>query len=128
MPTALVTGITGQDGTLLARRLVAEGVEVHGLARSQDDVAQWVDRGSSPARLHVADLRDGAALARILAEVVPDEAYNLAGISSVAYSWEHPLLTGEVTGTVRMTLPVAGFSTSMVSVAVGCSIVAMPGG
>lgn len=98
MPTAFLTGITGQDGTLLARRLVAEGVEVHGLARSEDDVAQWVDHRSSSARLHVADLRDGAALARILAEVVPDEVYNLAGISSVAYSWEHPVLTGEVTG------------------------------
>jgi len=96
--TAFLTGVTGQDGTLLARRLLAEGVTVHGLARHEDDVAS--SHGQRPAEVvvHVADLRDTDALARIVAEVAPDEIYNLAGISSVAYSWEQPVLTGEITG------------------------------
>lgn len=98
MTTAFVTGVTGQDGTLLARRLLAEGVEVHGLVRNEDDVT--ASRGERPSEVvvHVADLRDAAALSRIVADVAPDEIYNLAGISSVAYSWDHPVLTGEITG------------------------------
>ncbi|WP_028050513.1 GDP-mannose 4,6-dehydratase [Cellulomonas sp. URHD0024] len=98
MTRAFVTGVTGQDGTILARRLVAEGVEVHGLVRDQDDVTASSAERPPEVHVHVADVRDGPGLARILATVAPDEVYNLAGISSVAYSWEHPVTTGEVTG------------------------------
>jgi len=94
--TALVTGVTGQDGTLLARRLVAEGVQVHGLAHSAADRDAW--DGPPAVSVHVGDLTDTAGIEALVREVAPDEVYNLAGISSVAFSWEHPVLTGAVTG------------------------------
>lgn len=94
--TALVTGVTGQDGTLLARRLVAEGVRVHGLAHSAADAHAW--QGPPEVEVHVGDLTDTARIEALVREVEPDEVYNLAGISSVALSWEQPVLTGAVTG------------------------------
>lgn len=94
--TALVTGVTGQDGTLLARRLVAEGVQVHGLAHSAADRDAWA--GPAEVHVHVGDLTDTAGVEALVRDVAPDEVYNLAGISSVAFSWEQPVLTGAVTG------------------------------
>ncbi len=95
---SLITGISGQDGTLLARRLRGEDVEVHGLVRAEDDLG--VVRAALPegTHLHVGDLTDAALLASVVRDVGPDEVYNLGGISSVAYSWEHPVETGAVSG------------------------------
>jgi GDPmannose 4,6-dehydratase len=95
--TVFVTGINGQDGTLLARRLVAEGAEVHGLVRPHD---HEVARGDLPpeVQLHLGDLADPDGLTRTLLEVGPDEVYNLGGVSSVGLSWQEPVLTGYVTG------------------------------
>jgi GDPmannose 4,6-dehydratase len=95
---SLVTGITGQDGGYLAERLVADGVEVHGLVHRGDAAAAEFAAGHPSVVLHEGDLTDSASLAAVLAAAAPDEVYNLAGISSVAYSWEHPVETAEVTG------------------------------
>jgi GDPmannose 4,6-dehydratase len=93
---ALVTGATGQDGSYLVERLVAEGAEVHALVRADDGAgAGALPTGVQP---HVGDLTDGEAMASLVAEVEPTEIYNLGGLSSVALSWEQPALTAEVTG------------------------------
>jgi GDPmannose 4,6-dehydratase len=94
---ALVTGVTGQDGGYLAERLLADGYEVHGLVHDGDaGVADLVAR-SPEVVLHEGDLRDSASLAAALKAADPDEVYNLAGISSVAFSWEQPVLTADIT-------------------------------
>lgn len=98
MPVAFVTGISGQDGTILARRLVAEGVAVHGLVRSRDELAPWSQAERDQVVVHVGELTDTERVAQLVDEIEPDEVYNLAGISSVAYSWKHPVVTGLVTG------------------------------
>jgi GDPmannose 4,6-dehydratase len=88
---ALITGITGQDGSYLCDLLTERGCEVHGLVRDP----------SRPIRgvvLHEGDLRDEGSLVRALAAARPDEVYNLAAVSSVAASWKDPVLTGEITG------------------------------
>lgn len=90
---ALVTGVTGQDGSYLAERLLADGWEVHGLVR---------DAHESPTPgvvAHVGDLASPRTFADLLPAVAPDVVYHLAGVSSVALSWERPSLTAEVTGT-----------------------------
>ncbi|WP_129338202.1 GDP-mannose 4,6-dehydratase [Cellulomonas endophytica] len=93
---ALVTGLAGQDGTLLALRLLAEGLEVHGTVRSPEEAAGLGDRPG--LHVHVVDVTDHAAVADVVAAADPDELYHLAGVSSVALSWERPVLTGAVTG------------------------------
>lgn len=98
MTTVFVTGVSGQDGRLLARRLVDEGHEVHGLVRSSDGTAAVRDVLPPEVVLHLGDLEDAHALERLLGEIAPAEVYNLGGISSVAYSWAEPVLTGAVTG------------------------------
>jgi len=97
MPTAFITGITGQDGGYLAAPLLAQGSSVHGLAPRAAEVAPTV-AAYPGVLLHVADLTDTAAVAGLLAEIAPDEIYNLAGISSVARSWQEPVATGLVSG------------------------------
>jgi GDPmannose 4,6-dehydratase len=98
MSVAFVTGITGQDGGYLAEQLTAEGLEVHGLVHSADgSTAQLLQRTPSVV-LHEGDLGDPSALAGLVAEIAPNEIYNLGGLSSVAQSWEHPLLTAQVNG------------------------------
>jgi len=103
MPTALITGITGQDGAYLAALLLDKGYRVVGLARRSASA----DRVSERLRWlgvldHVemvdGDLLDLSSLIRIIQDVKPDEAYNLAAQSFVAASWQQPLLTGAVTG------------------------------
>lgn len=91
MTTAFVTGVGGQDGSYLAEELLAAGYAVHGLSAPGD-------RGhhTEGVVLHTADLRDTAAIGVLLQEIVPDQVYNLAGISSVAASWERPVETAEV--------------------------------
>ncbi len=89
----LGTGITGQDGGYLAEQLRAEGVEVHGVVRPGEQVpGHLVD-----CTLHEAELLDGS-FAEAFRVVAPDEVYNLAGVSSVALSWQEPVLTARVNG------------------------------
>lgn len=102
MPVALVTGASGQDGYYLCRDLVADGFEVHALVRPDDgtpDPGLLDLEGDLPA-VHqtVCDLTDAAGLAALLGELQPDEVYNFGGLSSVALSWQEPVLTGSVTG------------------------------
>ncbi|HEX5089566.1 MAG TPA: GDP-mannose 4,6-dehydratase [Nocardioides sp.] len=92
MPTALITGVGGQDGGYLAERLLADGVEVHALALPGDDV------GIDGVHLHTGDVADLDATRASILEVAPDEVYNLAGLSSVARSWDEPGLTARVNG------------------------------
>ncbi len=98
MTTALVTGITGQDGTYLADRLVAEGVEVHGMVRAGDPATAALAAAHPDVVLHEGDLADLDGLGELVDRVAPDELYNLAGISSVAQSWQEPTLTARLSG------------------------------
>ncbi|WP_028046879.1 GDP-mannose 4,6-dehydratase [Cellulomonas sp. URHE0023] len=98
MTTALVTGVTGQDGTYLVERLLDDGVEVHGLVRSGDAGAVGLAATRPHVRLHEGDLADLDGLAGLVRDVAPDEIYNLAGISSVAQSWQQPTLTARLSG------------------------------
>jgi GDPmannose 4,6-dehydratase len=97
--TALVTGITGQDGSYLAEFLLSEGYEVHGMVRrsstnTHERIAHLTDR----IVLHSADLLDQYSLVRLINEVQPDEVYNLAAQSFVPTSYNEPVLTAELTG------------------------------
>lgn len=100
--TALITGITGQDGAYLAQLLLSKGYDVHGLVRrsSTADVntarLKWLGIEDD---VHLVDgnLRDLSGLIRTVREVKPDEVYNLAAQSFVKSSWQQPILTGEVT-------------------------------
>jgi GDPmannose 4,6-dehydratase len=95
---ALVTGITGQDGSYLLERLLAEGVEVHGMVRAGEELPSEVRDALPQVELHDGDLTDGLRLATLVREVAPNVIYNLAGLSSVALSWREPALTGAVNG------------------------------
>ena len=109
---ALVTGITGQDGSYLAELLLAKGYEVHGLVRRSssfnteriDDIYQDPHDADRRLFLHFGDLHDGVGLVTLLNEVQPDEVYHLAAQSHVKVSFEMPDYTGDVTGvaTVRL--------------------------
>ena len=96
---ALVTGITGQDGSYLAELLLSKGYEVHGMIRrtSSDAVRERIDHLQGQVVLHDADLHDQCSLERLIAEVRPEEVYNLAAQSFVPLSWEQPILTSEAT-------------------------------
>lgn len=99
MTLAFVTGITGQDGGYLAEQLLAEGTEVHGLVRPGDEEAAGDLQARAPGVvLHQGDLGDADRLGQLIADIRPDEIYNLAGISSVAYSWQEPVLTARLSG------------------------------
>jgi GDPmannose 4,6-dehydratase len=96
---ALITGVTGQDGSYLAELLLAKGYEVHGIVRSpvRESRARLAGIGRK-VKFVDADLTDQSSLDRALKEVKPDEVYNLAGQTFVPTSWSQPLLTMEVTG------------------------------
>lgn len=96
MPVALVTGVTGQDGTYLARDLLARGFEVHGLVKPGDVT---LGERSPGVIAHGGDLTDSTFLSELIARVEPDEVYNLAGQTSVAASWDDPVATALTTGT-----------------------------
>jgi GDPmannose 4,6-dehydratase len=98
MTVAFITGITGQDGSYLAEQLTAEGVEVHGMVRAADPLQADLEARCPDVHLHEADLTEPAELAGLVAEIAPDEIYHLAGISSVALSWDEPVLTAQTTG------------------------------
>lgn len=109
---ALITGITGQDGSYLAELLLAKGYEVHGIKRRAssfntqriDHVYEDPHEPNPKLRLHYGDLTDTSNLTRILREVEPDEVYNLGAQSHVAVSFEAPEYTADVDaiGTLRM--------------------------
>ena len=109
---ALITGITGQDGSYLAELLLTKGYEVHGLIRraSTFNTARvdhlYVDPHDPKAKLflHYGDLSDGARLVTLLAEIKPDEVYNLAAQSHVRVSFDEPEHTADTTGvgTIRL--------------------------
>ena len=98
MPTALITGITGQDGSYLAQHLLSKGYEVVGVVRrtshdSYERIETFIDR----LRILPADLLDQHSLTSVIRDVRPDEIYNLAAQSFVPTSWSQPVLTGEFT-------------------------------
>ncbi|WP_054301328.1 GDP-mannose 4,6-dehydratase [Gemmobacter sp. LW-1] len=103
---ALITGITGQDGSYLAELLLGKGYEVHGLKRRASSFnTQRVDHlyqdphlGDGRFRLHYGDLTDALSLTRLIAELEPDEIYNLGAQSHVGVSFETPEYTAEVDG------------------------------
>jgi GDPmannose 4,6-dehydratase len=95
--TALITGVAGQDGTYLAELLVSQGVEVHGTVRSRDRAAH-AGRALPGVRLHVADLLSDEQVEAIMTAVAPQEVYNLAGSTSVAQSWQDPVVSVDVMG------------------------------
>lgn len=98
-PSALITGITGQDGSYLAELLLSKGYQVHGLCRRTSSVnLERIHHVARKIHLHDGDLLDQGSLQSLLAEVQPTEVYNLAAQSFVATSWSQPVLTGEVTG------------------------------
>lgn len=109
---ALITGITGQDGSYLAEFLLEKGYEVHGIKRRAssfntdriDHIYQDPHTPNPTLKLHYGDLTDSSNLTRILQEVQPDEVYNLGAQSHVAVSFEAPEYTADVdaTGTLRL--------------------------
>jgi GDPmannose 4,6-dehydratase len=118
MPTALITGITGQDGYYLAECLLERGYEVIGLVRRASVVKlDRINHIQDRITLVQGDLLDQISLLRILQEYRPDEVYNLAAQSFVPTSWHQPILTGEVTAlgvtrmleAIRTALPAARF-------------------
>lgn len=112
MKKALITGITGQDGSYLAEFLLEKGYEVHGIKRRSslfntqriDHIYQDPHEAGARLHLHYGDLTDSSNLTRILAEVQPDEVYNLGAQSHVAVSFESPEYTADVDamGTLRL--------------------------
>jgi GDPmannose 4,6-dehydratase len=104
---ALITGITGQDGSYMAELLLAKGYEVHGIIRRASTFntgrldAIYADPHSGKSRLflHYGDLSDASALARLVAQIRPDETYNLAAQSHVRVSFDSPEYTTDITAT-----------------------------
>ena len=107
MPTAFITGVSGQDGSYLAELLLSKGYEVHGLIRRSSSMKlerlQGIYQGPhdkhAEFHLHYGDLADSSALARLVREIQPDEVYNLAAQSHVKVSFEMPEFTADITGT-----------------------------
>jgi GDPmannose 4,6-dehydratase len=96
---ALITGITGQDGSYLAELLLDKGYEVHGMVRrSSTEKFDRIDHLRDRLTLHQGDLLDSRSLSDALRASRPDEVYNLAAMSYVAVSWVQPTLTAEFTG------------------------------
>jgi GDPmannose 4,6-dehydratase len=99
MPRALITGITGQDGSYLAELLLEKGYEVHGMVRrASTEKFDRIEHIRERLILHQADLLDHRSLVDALRAAKPDEVYNLAAMSFVAVSWIQPTLTAEFTG------------------------------
>ena len=97
---ALITGITGQDGSYLADLLLEKGYDVHGMVRrSSGEANQRLSHIRDSLTLHTGDLLDQRSMTDVIREAQPDEIYNLAAMSYVAASWNQPVLTAEFTGT-----------------------------
>lgn len=103
---ALITGVTGQDGSYLAELLLGKGYEVHGVVRRTssfatgriDHLRKGYDGGGNGLQLHYGDLGDGTGMRRILGQTMPDEVYNLAAQSHVRISFDQPEYTADVVG------------------------------
>ncbi|MFN2547201.1 MAG: GDP-mannose 4,6-dehydratase [Myxococcales bacterium] len=115
---ALITGITGQDGSYLAELLLSKGYQVHGMVRrSSEEKFERISHLRDRLTLHQGDLLDQFSIASILTQVEPDEVYNLAAQSFVPTSWSQPVLTGEFTAlgvtkmleAIRHTMPKTRF-------------------
>ncbi len=115
---ALITGITGQDGSYLAELLLEKGYEVHGMVRrSSTETFQRLQGCRDQLTLHTGDLLDQRSLVDVMRECQPHEIYNLAAMSFVAASWNQPVLTAEFSGVgatrmleaMRETVPQARF-------------------
>ena len=116
MKKALITGITGQDGSFLAEFLLSKGYEVHGILRRSSSfntgriehlyLEEWVRdmHQQRTINLHYGDMTDSSSLVRIIQEIRPDEIYNLAAQSHVKVSFDVPEYTAEADaiGTLRM--------------------------
>jgi GDPmannose 4,6-dehydratase len=118
---AIITGITGQDGSYLAELLLSKGYEVHGLIRRAstfntqriDHLFQDPHDSGARLKLHYADLTDGSRLTLLLDQIQPDEVYHLAAQSHVRVSFDEPEFTGDTTGlgttrlleAIRLTAP-----------------------
>ena len=112
MKKALITGITGQDGSYLAELLLEKGYEVHGLIRRSstfntsriDHLFQDPHEKGIRLHLHYGDITDGVGLANLIREIEPQEIYNLAAQSHVKVSFEVPDFTAQVdaVGTIRL--------------------------
>lgn len=118
MPTAVITGITGQDGSYLADFLLSKEYEVVGMVRRSSTVTfERVKHIQDDISIIQGDLHDQSSLVDVLEQYRPDEVYNLAAQSFVPTSWNQPVLTGEVTGlgvtrileAIRLTNPKARF-------------------
>src|SRR5258707_13663278 len=93
---ALITGITGQDGSYLAELLLEKSYEVHGMVRrSSEEKFERIGHLRDRIKLHQGDLLDQYSLAALLEEIEPHEVYNLAAQSFVPTSWNQPVLTAE---------------------------------
>lgn len=118
MPIALITGLTGQDGSYLAEQLVAEGIEVHGVVRpGQITLPPWLEPLRDRLRLHPVDLLNPTAVEGLVRLVQPDEVYHLAARSHVGESFADPAAvlefntvgTARLLGAVRSAAPSARF-------------------
>jgi len=122
MKIALITGITGQDGSFLAEFLIAKGYQVHGIVRRAsmfntdrlDQIYADPHEAGAALHLHYGDVTDGASLDHILEEVQPDEIYNLAAQSHVRVSFDQAAYTADVvgTGTLRLLEAVRHYSSN----------------
>jgi GDPmannose 4,6-dehydratase len=107
MKKALLTGITGQDGSYLAELLLSKGYEVHGIIRRAstfntgrlDPIYEDPHAGQGRLTLHYGDVADASALARLIGRIQPEEVYNLAAQSHVRVSFDSPEYTADITGT-----------------------------
>src|SRR4051812_47728028 len=112
MKKALITGITGQDGSYLAELLISKGYHVHGIIRRSssfntgriDHIYEDPHEGAAKLNLHYGDLNDASSLNRIIRTIMPDEIYHLGAQSHVRVSFDVPEYTGEIIGlgTVRL--------------------------
>ena len=105
MKVALITGITGQDGSYLAELLLEKGYEVHGIIRRSSLInTDRIDHLYQNIKLHYGDLTDSTNIVRVIQKVQPDEIYNLGAQSHVKVSFEMPEYTADVdaVGTLRI--------------------------
>ncbi len=99
MKVALITGITGQDGSYLAELLIEKGYEVHGIVRRASLInTHRIDPFFNKIKLHYGDLTDATNIIGVIQKVQPDEIYNLGAQSHVKVSFETPEYTGQVDG------------------------------
>ena len=100
---ALITGITGQDGSYLAELLLEKNYQVHGIyRRTSTDSFERISHLLDRITLHPGDLLDQSSLLNVLRSVQPTEVYNLAAQSFVGSSWNHPLQTSDATGMIDL--------------------------